>query len=108
MERLAAEGKGANPLAPKAPPLPGTAKRVIHIFSQGGPSHIDIWDWWYYTNRLLKTDYAVDDFEVAKRRRIYEERVGEGVQGALNKQFENYNLRGQTWADLTRSRDPVE
>jgi thimet oligopeptidase len=30
-----------------------------------GDSHIDIWDWWYYTNRLLKTDYAVDDFEVA-------------------------------------------
>ncbi|MDP9238593.1 MAG: Zn-dependent oligopeptidase [Chloroflexota bacterium] len=30
-----------------------------------GDDHVDIWDWWYYTNRLLKTDYAVDDFEVA-------------------------------------------
>ena len=39
----------------------------------------------------------------AASERIYEERVGEGVQGALNKQFENYNLRGQAWADLTRS-----
>jgi len=26
---------------------------------------LEIWDWWYYTNRLLKTVYAVDDFEVA-------------------------------------------
>jgi Zn-dependent oligopeptidase len=30
-----------------------------------GDPHIEIWDWWFYTNRLLKTDYAVDDFEVA-------------------------------------------
>lgn len=30
-----------------------------------GDSHVDIWDWWYYTNRLHKTEYAVDDFEVA-------------------------------------------
>src|SRR5579871_6580718 len=35
---------GANPLAPKAPPLPATAKAVIHIFAQGAPSHIDTWD----------------------------------------------------------------
>src|SRR5271168_2125061 len=33
-----------NPLAPKAPPLPATAKAVIHIFAQGAPSHIDTWD----------------------------------------------------------------
>src|SRR5436190_18319592 len=33
-----------SPLAPKAPPFPGKATRVIHIFSQGGPSHIDTWD----------------------------------------------------------------
>ena len=30
-----------------------------------GDAHIDIWDWWFYTNRLHKTEYAVDDFEVA-------------------------------------------
>src|SRR5580698_7782762 len=41
-----AEGAGAagNPLAPKAPPLPATAKAVIHIFASGAPSHIDTWD----------------------------------------------------------------
>lgn len=33
-----------NPLAPHAPPFPGKAKSVIHIFAQGAPSHIDTWD----------------------------------------------------------------
>lgn len=30
-----------------------------------GEGHVDIWDWWFYTNRLHKTEFAVDDFEVA-------------------------------------------
>jgi Zn-dependent oligopeptidase len=30
-----------------------------------GSGEIEIWDWWYYTNLLQKTEYAVDDFEVA-------------------------------------------
>src|ERR1051326_2404306 len=33
-----------SPLAPKQPPLPAKAKRVVHIFAQGGPSHVDTWD----------------------------------------------------------------
>jgi Protein of unknown function (DUF1501) len=33
-----------SPLAPKAPPFPATAKRVIHIFAQGAPSQVDTWD----------------------------------------------------------------
>jgi hypothetical protein len=33
-----------SPLVAHAPHFPGKAKRVIHIFSQGGPSHIDTWD----------------------------------------------------------------
>ena len=33
-----------SPLVQRAGHFPGTAKRVIHIFSQGGPSHIDTWD----------------------------------------------------------------
>lgn len=32
------------PLAPKAPPLPATAKSVISLFMHGGPSHIDTFD----------------------------------------------------------------
>src|SRR5438309_1570010 len=34
-----AAGEPANPLAPKSPPLPATAKRVISLFMQGRPSH---------------------------------------------------------------------
>ena len=33
-----------NPLAPKRPHFPGTAKRVIHFFLNGGPSHVDTFD----------------------------------------------------------------
>src|SRR6185436_8593228 len=33
-----------SPLAPKTPPLPARAKRVVHIFAQGAPSHVDTWD----------------------------------------------------------------
>ena len=32
------------PLAPRAPHFPATAKRVIHIFANGGPSQIDTFD----------------------------------------------------------------
>jgi Protein of unknown function (DUF1501) len=32
------------PLAPKAPHFPGKAKRVIHIFANGGASHVDTFD----------------------------------------------------------------
>jgi hypothetical protein len=32
------------PLAPKSPPLPGKAKRIIHMFMNGGPSQVDTWD----------------------------------------------------------------
>jgi hypothetical protein len=35
---------GINPLAPKAPPLPARAKRVIFLFMNGGPSHVDTFD----------------------------------------------------------------
>src|SRR6266702_389656 len=34
-------GEAMNPLAPKAPQFPARAKRVIHIFLNGGPSHVD-------------------------------------------------------------------
>ncbi len=33
-----------SPLAPKAPLFPGKAKRVIHIFANGGASHVDTFD----------------------------------------------------------------
>src|SRR5438552_11957554 len=40
-----AEGvSGNSPLAPRAPHFPAKAKRVIHIFANGGPSHVDTFD----------------------------------------------------------------
>jgi Zn-dependent oligopeptidase len=31
-----------------------------------GDRTVNIWDWWFYTKRLLETEYAVDDFAVAE------------------------------------------
>src|SRR4051794_25719056 len=33
-----------NPLAPRSPHFPGKAKRIIHIFANGGPSQVDTFD----------------------------------------------------------------
>jgi Protein of unknown function (DUF1501) len=41
---LAAE-KGAGPLAPKSPHFRARAKRVIFLCMEGGPSHIDTFDY---------------------------------------------------------------
>jgi hypothetical protein len=37
-------GAGVNPLLPKSPHFAAKAKRVIHIFANGGPSHVDTFD----------------------------------------------------------------
>ena len=34
-----------NPMAPRVGPLPAKAKRVIWFFVNGGPSHVDTWDY---------------------------------------------------------------
>ena len=34
----------ANPLAPRSPHFPPRAKRIIHIYLNGGPSQVDTWD----------------------------------------------------------------
>src|SRR5438874_2302312 len=39
-----ASASPVNPLAPKPPPLPARAKRIIHIYLNGGPSHVDTFD----------------------------------------------------------------
>jgi hypothetical protein len=38
------EAAEENPLAPKKPPLPATAKNVIYLFMHGGVSHVDTFD----------------------------------------------------------------
>ena len=43
--RAAADTGGfTNPLVPRTPHFPGTAKRIIHIFANGGASHVDTFD----------------------------------------------------------------
>ncbi len=44
-ESANAESKSGNPLAPKPPHFPAKARRVIFIFLDGGPSHVDSFDW---------------------------------------------------------------
>ena len=44
----------SNPLAPKAPPLPAKAKRVIFLFMHGGPSQVDTFDY----KPLLERDHG--------------------------------------------------
>ncbi len=39
-----ADPRGINPLLPKQPHFAPKAKRVIHIFCNGGPSHVDTFD----------------------------------------------------------------
>ncbi len=47
------EGNYSNPLAEKQPHFPARAKRVIFMFMQGGPSHLDTFD---YKPALQKAD----------------------------------------------------
>jgi len=47
LDLLQRDGRAApakSPLEARRPPLPATAKSVIHLFMQGGPSHIDTFD----------------------------------------------------------------
>src|SRR3954469_11647971 len=43
-QKTGAAAEGASALAPKKPPLPATAKNVISLFMQGGPSQVDTYD----------------------------------------------------------------
>ncbi|MCI0541260.1 MAG: DUF1501 domain-containing protein [Verrucomicrobiales bacterium] len=53
-----------NPLAPQAPHFRPRAKRIIFIFMQGGPSHVDTFD---YKPTLLKHDGQMLDFHDARK-----------------------------------------
>src|SRR5437763_14125316 len=43
-EATIAPGRASKPLAPKPPHFPARAKRVIFLFMNGGPSHVDTFD----------------------------------------------------------------
>ncbi len=60
----AAQASPRNPLAPQEPMLPARAKRVIFIFMQGGPSHVDTFD---YKPSLAKYDGEKLEFKDARK-----------------------------------------
>jgi len=53
-----------NPLAPKEPHFTPKAKRVIFLFMQGGPSHVDSFD---YKQQLFDNDGQMVDFHDARK-----------------------------------------
>ena len=56
-----------DPLAPRAPVFPARARRVIFLFMQGGPSHVDTFD---PKPRLQLDDGKKIDFNVARTRKV--------------------------------------
>ena len=50
-QQAVADGAYTNPLAPKRPHFKARAKRVIMLFMQGGPTHVDTFD---YKPELIK------------------------------------------------------
>ncbi|MDQ3622316.1 MAG: DUF1501 domain-containing protein [Verrucomicrobiota bacterium] len=52
-----------NPLVPRAPHFPARAKRIIFLFMQGGPSHVDTFD---YKPRLAQEDGKKIPFDDAR------------------------------------------
>lgn len=64
--RVLADGLGdrlQSPLAPREPHFPARAKRVVWIFVNGGPSHVDTWD---YKPGLVKADgKSIKEFDAS-------------------------------------------
>src|SRR2546430_2225858 len=56
-----------SPLAPKAPHFPAKAKRVIHIFANGGPSHVDTFDPKPELARLHGKPLPMDNLKTERR-----------------------------------------
>lgn len=92
----AATTRSANPLAEKPPHHAPRAKRVIFLFMQGGPSHVDTFD---YKARLAKHDgemHTFDDARVlAKTKEIIQHRVFESPW-----KFRKYGQCGQHVSEL--------
>lgn len=61
-----------DPLATRPTHFPAKAKRVIFLFMQGGPSHVDTFD---YKPRLAKDDGKAFPFHVARTRRTTNEKL---------------------------------
>jgi hypothetical protein len=62
-ERTSGSSSANNPLAVKQPHVPPRAKRIIFLFMQGGPSHVDTFD---YKPALEKNDGKSMPFDDAR------------------------------------------
>ena len=70
MDLFRKTSSAADPLSVRRPHFPATAKRVIHLFMQGGPSHIDTFDPKPLLNRLdgqhPPASFGDEDFQNGK------------------------------------------
>jgi hypothetical protein len=86
----------ANPLLPKEPHFTPRVKRVIFVFMQGGPSHVDTFD---YKPRLAKDDGKALEFDdartLAKTKQITTHRVFKSPW-----RFRQYGQCGQHVSEL--------
>lgn len=96
---LASNSKGAwkqsdvaNPLAAKMPMHPARAKRIIFIFMQGGPSHVDIFD---RKQALYDYDGKKHDFRNSRRMKVQSETVMKPMWN-----FKKYGESGRWVSDL--------
>src|SRR5215472_367633 len=62
-----AETGAESPLAPKSPHFPAKAKRVLHIFANGGPSHVDTFDHKPELARLNGKALPMDNLKTERR-----------------------------------------
>ncbi len=85
-----------NPLHPKQPHFPARAKRVIFLFMQGGPSHVDTFD---YKSLLARHDGEMRTFDdarvLAKTKEIVKHRVFQSPW-----KFKQYGQCGQHVSEL--------
>src|SRR5215469_6290633 len=94
-DAIAAEA-APNPLAPKKPNFPGTAKSVISLFMQGGPSHMDTFDPKPLLNKLNgqhpPASFGDADFQDGKFQNAY-------LLGS-HRTFQKYGQSGLEISDL--------
>ena len=93
---LTRAAEAAEPLAPKPPHHPPRANRIIFLFMQGGPSHVDTFD---YKPRLAHDDGTMIEFDdartLAKTRKIVPHRVMKSPW-----KFQRYGQSGRWVSEL--------
>jgi hypothetical protein len=90
----ASQGSPVNPLEPRVPHLPGTAKRVIFLFMEGGPSHLDLCDPKPLLNKLAGKPLPASFGSVITAMG----EVGSPLLGT-NRTFKQYGQGGQWFSD---------